>query len=278
MLCWCSPVAPILLDESVRRMILRHQHTPITALLAAAAFAAACSSGHDATGIGGAGGAGSPGGTSGTSGAVDAGLTPRVVPVCVNSENAMCLPSGFPFVPAAFAHSDPCNGPCLDGSPPGTTILFSQPASGTLCLSGTNPTPNGTGLAITFTVMALLGPAPDHLMVLHRFNADLLGITQVRFTIDRPPAAGLSVAATTIHSDVCNKSDCITFGFTLPNLITESGTTTALLTDFVNNPPQPFDTRALDSMDFVAGPGDFDFCVRDLQFLDANGVPVTPSP
>ena len=82
----------------------------------------------------------------------------------------------------------------------------------------------------------------------------------------------------TIHSDVCNGIDCLTLGFTLPNLITEPGTTTALLTDFVNNPPQPFDTRALDSMDFVAGPGDFDFCVRDLQFLDASGVPVTPSP
>ena len=278
MLCWCSPVAPILLDESVRRMILRYKHILITALLGAATFTAACSSAHDATGIGGAGGAGSPGGASGTSGAVDAGLTPLVVPVCVNGENAICLPSGFPFVPAALAHSDACNGGCLTGSPPGTTILFSQPVTGTLCLSGTNSTPHGTGLAIKFTVVALLGPVPDHVMVLHRFNADLLGITQVRFTIDRPPAAGLSVSAMTIHSDVCNGIDCLTLGFTLPNLITEPGTTTALLTDFVNNPPQPFDTRALDSMDFVAGPGDFDFCVRDLQFLDASGVPVTPSP
>ncbi len=74
------------------------------------------------------------------------------------------------------------------------------------------------------------------------------------------------MSATTLHSDVCNGTDCITFGFALPNRITAAGTTTAHLVDFVNNPPQTFDTRAVDAIGFDVGPGDFDFCVRDFHF------------
>jgi hypothetical protein len=35
-------------------------------------------------------------------------------------------------------------------------------------------------------------------------------------------------------------------------------------------------TRALDEMGFDVAPGDFDFCVRDFQFLDASGAVVEP--
>jgi hypothetical protein len=143
-------------------------------------------------------------------------------------------------------------------------------------LSGTNPSQDGTGLTLDFTKLAQL--SPSSLMVLQRFNADQLGIKQVKFTIDSPPSGGISVSADTLHDDVCNGVDCITFGFALPSRVTAAGTITAALVDFVANPPQTFDTRALDAIGFDVGPGDFNFCVHDFQFLDANGVAVTPMP
>ena len=198
-------------------------------------------------------------------------------PDCVSGENTACLPSGFPFATFAFAHSYACNGICPAVSPAGPwTILFSQPQPGTLCMSGTDPDLKGTGLDLIFTVLGEL--SPGHLMVLKRFNADLPRITQLRFTVDSPPSAGLSISADTLHSDVCERTSCITWNFALPNRITAAGSsTTAPLVDFVNNPPQTFDTRALDAIGFDVGPGDFDFCVHDFHFLNAAGVEVLPS-
>lgn len=255
------------------------QHISMITLLGVLGLAAACGSDHVAVGTGGALGAGGTVGLSGTGGAVDAAPPPIVQPACVSGENTICLPSGFSFVKATFAHSNTCNGICPAASPVGPwTILLSQPQAGTLCMSGTNPDPTGTGLALSFPEFGQLSPGT--LMVLKRFNADLLNITQVRFTIDSPPSGGISVSATTLNSDVCNGNDC-RLGFALPNRITASGTTTASLVDFISdwNPPKPvFDTRALDTIDFAVGPGDFDFCVHDFQFLDANGAVVLPKP
>ena len=245
------------------------------ALLGTATLAWGCGSSHDATGTGGASGTGGTtglGGSSGTGGAADAGLSPIVHPDCVSGGNGACLPNGFPFVKGAFAHSDACNGICPAVSPPGAwTVVFSQPQPGKLCLSGTNPDPKGTGLLLGFSELS-----SDLSMVLKRFNPDARGITQVRFTLDSPPPAGITVSADTLHSDVCNGTDCITWGFALPNHITVAGTTTAALVDFVSNPPQTFDTRALDAISFDVGPGDFDFCVHDFHFLNAAGVEILP--
>ena len=250
------------------------------ALLGTATLAWGCGSSHDATGTGGASGTGGTtatggsGETGGAAGTADAG-PPIVHPVCVSGGNGPCLPSGFPFVRGAFAHSTKaCNGICPAVSPPGAwTIVFSQPQPGKLCLSGTNPdSTDTTGLLLGFSELS-----SDFSMVVRRFNADVLGITQVRFTLDSPPPAGITVSADTLHSDVCNGTDCITWGFALPNHITAAGITTAPLVAFVSNPPQTFDTRALDAISFDVGPGDFDFCVHDFHFLNAAGVEVLPS-
>jgi hypothetical protein len=241
------------------------------ALMGMVGFAAACGPDHATPAAGGTGG--TPG-TGGTNGNGDAGPT-APAPACLTGANEECLPSGFPFSQVAFAHSYACNGVCPAASPAGTTILFSQPASGTLCLSGTNPDPLGTDLTLVFTE-GTTDPRTGTDTVTRRFNADDLHITQVKFTIDRPPSDGVTVSATTLHGDVCHELDCITFGFTLPGRITASGTTTARLVDFVSSPPKTFDTRALNWIDFAVGPGAFDFCVRDFQFLDASGAVVTP--
>lgn len=244
-------------------------------LLATATLAVGCGSSHDATGTGG-----TPG-TGGMGGAVDAG--PARFPDCVigggpdggpDVRSDICRPSGFPFAVAAFAHSNTCRGVCPGTAPAGTTFRLTQPQAGTLCLSGTNPT-DTTALALGYTVFSTDMPSPISEKVWSRFNADVKGITQVKFSIDTPPPAGLIVGADTIHSDLCQMLDCITFGFTLPTPITASGTTTAALADFTITPPQIFDTRSLDGIDFEVPAGAFDFCVHDFQFLDAAGNAVT---
>jgi hypothetical protein len=207
-------------------------------------------------------------------------------PTCASGKawsviDGICAPSGFPFVQDAFAHSNLCSGVCPT-TPAGTTIHLSQPADGTLCLSGSNPNAgDDTGILLSFTMFASAGLTATHATVLKMFNADVLGITQVRFTIDRPPPAGVSVSADTLHSTECNNNDCITWGFKLASPITASGTTsvtaTASFTDFIPTPPQTFDTRALDAISFDVGQGDFDFCVRDFQFLDASGAVTSPT-
>ena len=246
------------------------------ALIGTVSLTGACGSNHVAPITGSPGDAGGAPGTDGGNGEPDAGPSPISAPDCVNGPNAACLPSGFPFVQSSFAHSSVCNGICQIASPAGTTILLRQPTTGTICLSGTNSASDGTGLLVDFTVLAHVGPAPGDNVVLKRFNADLLGITQLRFAVDRPPSGGITVSAATLHSDLCHGVDCLTFGFVLPNRITQSGTTTAFLRDFASNTAQTFDTRALDDIDFAVGPGDFDFCIRDFQLLDAAGAEVIP--
>ncbi len=143
------------------------------ALLGTVTLAAGCGSSHDATGTGGTGGSGGApgtggsggsGGVAGTGGAYgrcrrrQTGTHPPPPP-CVSGGNTACLPSGFPFVQSAFADSKACNGICPAASPTGpSTILFSQPKAGTLCLSGTNLDSAGTELELVFTQLAELSP------------------------------------------------------------------------------------------------------------------------
>jgi hypothetical protein len=261
------------------------KHLSMMPLLTTLALAAACGSGHNATGMGGSGGTGEMGGMGGAAG-IGGMAGAAVYPTCASGQggsvvDGICAPSGFPFVQDAFAHSNLCSGICTTAA--GTTIHLSQPADGTLCLSGSNPNAgDATGILLSFTEFSSAGLTATHGTVLKMFNADVLGITKVRFTIDRPPPAGVSVWADTLHSTECNNNDCITWGFALASPITATGTTsvttTASFTDFIPTPPQTFDTRALDAIAFDVGQGDFDFCVRDFQFLDASGAVVLPKP
>ena len=260
------------------------------ALLGTAILAAACGSGHDATGMGGAGGTGGAAGTGDMAGAGGAG-SPVVYPSCASGApwtviDGVCAPSGFPFVQYAFPHSNLCGAAfACPTTPSGTTIRMSQPAAGTLCVSGTDPSAgDSTGIILGFPAFAAEGLTATYQKVFTRFNADLLGITQFRFTIDRPPPAGVSVWANSLTSDVCiPPSGCFSVASTLPNPLVATGTATSVTStvpfaDLVANPPAALESRSLASISFDVGQGDFDFCVRDFQFLDASGAVVAPMP
>jgi hypothetical protein len=235
-------------------------------------------SGGSAAGAGGsaAGTAGAAAGTGGTGGSAASGnLDAHQFPECSATDNdEPCAPRGFSFVNHAFAHSY-----CLECMAPGGSLLFTQPKSGTLCLSGSMETvePDAGGIALVFPTLANENLTGEHQTVVERFNADYLGITQLRFTIDPPPPGGLYLWATTLHKDECTKGDCITGWFELEDWITdidESGTVTILLTDFIDPLGAEFDARSFGQVGIDVGPGAVDYCVRDFQFLDANGTVV----
>jgi hypothetical protein len=211
-------------------------------------------------------------------------------PCPITSPEFICNPSGFAFVSTALVGSDACNGPVafcpIDGGPlaGATTAHLSHPEPGKVCMSGTVSTFGWAQIGLGFTVDNATGT-----QVLKTFNANAMGITQMAFTIDSPPSGGVTVDAAITTSLVCPDSgaDCFTYGFTLmtaplsniPLSITTPGPVVAPFINFEQTRAgvtQTFDTSALDHVVFDVGAGDFDFCVRDFKFLDANGVEVKP--
>lgn len=203
-------------------------------------------------------------------------------PPCGTGENGNCVPSGFPFATLAFPHSNSCDGTCTADPndpfghlpPEGTTISMTQPESGTLCLTGDNPS-DETGLDLSFSVARAL--ENGDLEIVQIFNADLLGITHVRFSIDNPPSTGVFVRVNTITKQVCHNFDCVIWGFEPPAPLTESEQVTLAFDDFAHEQDFEFDTRAIGEMSFDVAPGVFDFCISDFEFLDAEGN-VVPEP
>jgi hypothetical protein len=220
-----------------------------------------CSAGgcwDDWSGSGGAGGGG--GAVCEQTGCVDGG------------ENMFCAPNGFPFVTRAFSVTESCVGPgCL---PPGPALT--QPETGTLCLSGTAPVGEEAGFPLI-----LFTSSPDFGQIVEPFDAIALGITHLSFTLDSVPEGGVLVDAGIVATRDCSVSfGCLGLGFMAPR-ITDAGPVTIPLADFQQidpeRPEQDFDASSLSHIGFTVGPGPYDFCLSDLQFLDANGDPVEPA-
>ena len=138
----------------------------------------------------------------------------------------------------------------------------------------------GSGDVLTGVIAALLarGRKP--------FDAAALGIERLQLTIDSPPSVGLNVRfVATVAEDPLSTEECLAArsfyamdGWSV-RTVTESGTTVdAALTDFIiaeweRAPSVEFDPTRLGMIAITADGniGDFDFCVRDIRFLDANG-------
>jgi len=233
----------------------------------------------------GSGGGGFGGGAAGTAGTVGPSggasgelMLPFDFPECLDGpwEGISCTPRDFPFVRFVFVTADWCFGDSCHEEPPpgGTTVQMTQPEAGVLCLSGTVTGEDGwANISLNFPVFTQADAAGDF-KVLEMLNTEALGITQMKFTIDRIPAGGLTLEAATFHSDFCG--DCLTFGFVQPELVTGSGTATVSLADFYSPAGDAFDARALAAVFFTAKTGAYDFCLRDFGFLDAHGDEVVP--
>jgi len=231
----------------------------------------------------GTGGASNSGGTAGTSSTAVADAASEADPC----SSGLCVPSGFPFVNSSRAITDACidqGCPLLAADTPvgKTTATLSQPEAGTLCLSGSVSTGGFANLGLLFAVKN-----QDHTETLKTFDANSLGITQLEFTIDSPPSGGVSVSAISTIATSCpgDKFACLSNQFSLmtgpgssvPLSITSPGRVPAPFTNFMQTVgSQSFDTSALDNLGFSVGPGNYDFCVHDFRFLDAQNNEVKP--
>jgi hypothetical protein len=190
---------------------------------------------------------------------------------CVERDNVICAPSGFPFVQFALAFNETCPGP--DCHPPNPSLT--QPEPGALCLAGNAPDFGSAG----FPLVLFRGWT----QVLQAFDATALGITKLSFAIDSPPIGGLLVDASVVIDLGCEGRPpaCLMAGFALPR-ITDSGTITVSLGDFLQrdnkSPYQTLDTSSLGSIEFSVGAGPYDFCVSNFKFLDECDQEVTPPP
>ncbi len=196
---------------------------------------------------------------------------PDTLDACVERDNLICAPSGFPFVQFALAFSETCPGP--DCHPPNPSLT--QPEPGAVCLAGNVPDFGSAG----FPLVLFRGWN----QVSQAFDAAALGITQLSFAIDSPPLGGVIVDASVVIDLGCEGRPpaCLMAGFALPR-ITDPGTTTVSLGDFLQRDNksqyQTLNTGALGSIEFSVGAGAYDFCVSDFKFLDKCGQEVTPPP
>jgi hypothetical protein len=120
----------------------------------------------------------------------------------------------------------------------------------------------------------------DRTKILQPFDAKSRGITQLTVIIDSPPSQGVDLQVNMVQKLDCpaNSLDC----FYPPNFdfktITAPGQVTAALASFKPiAASQVLDLSVLHSFVFqVFGAGTYNFCIHDLQFLDANNNVVNP--
>jgi hypothetical protein len=203
---------------------------------------------------------------------------------CISVEGLICQPAGLPFVTLAGASSDACAGSrlgtCQDPPLSATTASLTMSEAGRLCLSGTAAGSDGWAkIVLVFTQFNL-----ERTKVLRVFDAEASGIAQVAFTVDSPPSGGVTIDAAVVTTRDCpaGPSGCFTQGFDLmtpsqPGMLatfTAPGPEVAPFSNFrqtLTGVSQVFDTSALQHLEFIVGPGVYNFCIHDLRFLDAAG-------
>jgi hypothetical protein len=176
-------------------------------------------------------------------------------------------------------------GPVTDGVDGGVSTAVVRHTPGSFCMSGTvdsGPTGSGWG-AILLVGLTVRDEASMGAVV--PFDAAARGIRRIRFTVDHLPIGGLLPQIAQLQSADCNRiPDCATT-FSLPAYVTTPGTISEPLPAFT----QADGTHSVPALDqtLITGvqfyvpslPGmayDYDFCVRDLAFIDDAGHEVTP--
>jgi hypothetical protein len=139
-----------------------------------------------------------------------------------------------------------------------------------VCMSGTNVGAAVLQVFIGTGAYYLPGSAPIRATV----DARALGITQVQFRIESPPSVGVGATAVMLAAD----GSAAFFDWTLEGKVvaaTSTRTFTVPWSDF-QSPDGTFDPSLVLGIGFgLGGPTEhYDFCIRDLKLLDANGVEV----
>jgi len=207
-------------------------------------------------------------------------------PYCVNGEGTICDPAGLPFVRFASLRSDACQSPVRGNCAmplSATTATLTQPEAGKVCMKGTVVGKDG----FAWLVLGVSRWNQHNTQIFDLLDAGALGIAALQLTVDSPPTTGLSLFATTAHQTMCldGPPECLGEVWNLmtgprSNLVKPIDTAGPLDAPFTNfariNPNEVLDSTRLGHFIFVVSPGDYDFCVSDFKFLDAQGNEVSP--
>jgi hypothetical protein len=209
---------------------------------------------------------------------------PRVPVVPLSSCDQPLDAYGVAFVGVFFAVSDYCPARTMGPNLASTTQLqMIRDDAGRTCLHG-RINDGWARLILGFDGSNRNGsmPLPPESKPL---DADSAGIDGVQFTLDTPPAGGLTLETAYVVGEGCFPGRCELhngFYITEPNGLARSfdrsGSYSFRFSDFQQapggNPEDNLDMTHLAGMFFHVGTGDFDFCLSDFHFLDLTGAPV----
>jgi len=235
-------------------------------LATACGSSSSVASSNSSAGSGGLSGSGGAPGAAGTGGAAGAPVCPDFLGVPVagpgpggGCQDGACFGCITPIEAMSFALG--MFGVTDDS---GVTTANMRTEPGSVCMSG-----QSVGWA---TLNFALGRRDTP------FDATALGITQLEFTVDTPPTSGVSAALVVLLPDL---SPALIAWMSGGQPVSITGATTTKVTPFSDytDPNYVLDPSRLITVAFAVGTAEhYDFCVRDLKFLDENGVEVLPTP
>jgi len=173
--------------------------------------------------------------------------------------------------------------PATDAVSGGVSTAVVERTSDGTCLSGkVDPGPGGTGWGAL--VIFELARTDDSVTVLAPFDLKAKGVTKVRFNLSNPPSTGVLPQLVELSSADCTTTPGCLSVFDGPPPVTTAGSVTLALGDFVTAEAQDTnkvsDPTISTAFQLLVAPSsgtvvDYDFCIQNLQFLDAAGKEVS---
>lgn len=193
----------------------------------------------------------------------------------------MCLPfvcftanvevQGVPFVPLADAYlgATPDGDPIASNESGVPNVEVSNPEPGTVCMKGDD----GAGLQLRLIDRPWEEGQDPWKTSVEPLRAASLGISAVTFTLEMHVNDGISIEMLSFPPPCGPAVFSSAYQDGNPLMIRESGKTTlSFATDF----SPAFDPNEIVLLNFLAGDGEYDYCISDLKFLDEAGDEVMP--
>lgn len=168
--------------------------------------------------------------------------------------------------------------PATDGVAGGASTAVVERTSDKTCMAGTvDPGASGAGWG---AIMVFELAPQDGSTVVAPFDLQARGVTQVRFSLSNPPPTGVLLQLNELSSVDCKTAPGCLVQFSGPPALTTAGSFTVALGDFVSADAQhankASDPTMVTGLQFYVSPVpgkafDYNFCIQDLQFLDAAG-------
>jgi hypothetical protein len=173
--------------------------------------------------------------------------------------------------------------PTTDAVAGGVSTAVVERTSDETCMSGkVDPGPSGSGWGAILIFQ--LGQDDGGATQRAPFDLNARGVAQVRFNLSNPPPTGILPQLVELTSADCTTAPACLDSFGGPPAFTTAGSHTVALGDLVTADAQQSnkvsDPTLSVALQFYVSPQpgkafDYNFCIQDLQFLDAAGNEVS---